>query len=141
MELADRILRPLDIVNRASVLGPTDSAFLDFLILCLIERVNRDLRFPFHFETGAAGIKPEIRPDAKGVCMACSVSLLTTTGALRVFMPYTSIEGMRSAAPARAAGAGTPPIAWNFPVSLGSVELSVREFAGLERDDVLIPVP
>jgi type III secretion system YscQ/HrcQ family protein len=141
MEMADRILRPLEIGNPASVLGPTDGAFFEFLILCLIERANRDLAFPFLFEAGPADAKPSIPSDAKGVCLACSVSLLTTTGALRVFLPYRSIEAMRTAAPPRDLVSGASPIAWSFPVSVGSVELSAKELSGLERDDVLIPSP
>jgi type III secretion system YscQ/HrcQ family protein len=138
-EFADRILGPLEIDTSPAFPAATDSAFLEFMILCLIERVNRDLAFPFQFEAGPIGKKPVIGPDAKGLCLACSVSLLAATGALRVFIPYTAVDAMREAAPHPSPLADSPPIAWKFPVSLGSVDLSAKELGGLERDDVLIP--
>jgi type III secretion system YscQ/HrcQ family protein len=138
MEFADRILRPLEIDSPQPVFGATDSALFEFLMLCLMERANRDLAFPFQFETRPAGSRPDLRRGDKGVSMACSVNLLAATGALRVFIPYASLEAMRGAAPAVAAGSASLPITWKFPVSAGSVELSAREMAGLERNDVLI---
>jgi type III secretion system YscQ/HrcQ family protein len=141
MDFADRLLRPLQIETTASILGPTDRAFLEFMILCLIERANRDLSFPFQFEAVAKEAKPSIEPEAKGVCMACSVSLLAATGALRLFVPYGALESMRRAVPAAAWHGRSPSIAWKFPVSLGAVDLSAHELAGLEPNDVLMFEP
>jgi type III secretion system YscQ/HrcQ family protein len=138
-QFADRILRPLDIDALPGFPVSAGSAFLEFMTLCLIERVNRDLAFPFVFEAGPIGKKPALGPDAKGLSLACSVSLLAATGALRVFIPYTAAAAMREAVPHPPPLTESPPIAWKFPVSLGSVELSAKELAGLERDDVLIP--
>ena len=138
MEFADRLLRPLNIDAPPSTLGPTDGAFLEFLILCLIERANRDLAFPFQFETAAWGTKPAIAGEAAGVCLACSISLLAATGALRVFLPYASLEVMSRAVPGGIAKTVSAPVTWSFPVSLGSAELSAGELSGLERGDVLL---
>ena len=138
MDFADRLLRPLQIETPPSILGPTDRAFLEFMILCLIERANRDLSFPFQFEAAAKAVEPSIEPEAKGVCMACSVSLLAATGALRLFVPYATLESMRRAVPAASSRAVSPSISWKFPVSLGAVDLSAEELEGLEPNDVLI---
>jgi flagellar motor switch/type III secretory pathway protein FliN len=141
MDFADRLLRPLMAENPASILGPTDRAFFEFMILCLIERANRDLSFPFQFEAIGTDLKPSIEQAAKGVCLACSVSLLATTGALRLFVPYASLEAMRQAVPCASVPAGSPSVAWKFPVSVGAVSLLTHELADLERSDVLIFEP
>src|SRR6185437_13812231 len=133
---ADRLLRPLEIEAPPSGLAATYTALLEFLILCLIESANRDLAFPFRFELAALGTEPAVAPQARGVCVACSVGLLTATGALRVFLPYASVEEMRRASMRRPPEAVPPGLTWNFPVSVGSVVLSNGELAGLEVDDV-----
>ena len=141
MDLADRVLRPLDITGPPSIMGATDGAFLEFLMLCLVERVNRDLAFPFQFEVARFGTMPDIPQEARGISVACSVSLLAATGALRVFIPYASLEGMRHAFPGLPASGGAPGSSWKFPVSIGSATLAARDVAGLEREDVLIFEP
>src|SRR5215472_4510564 len=140
MDFVDRLLRPLQIDTVPSILGPTDRGFLEFLILCLIERANRDLSFPFQFEA-ATDEKLSIGPEAKGVCLACSAGLLAATGPLRLFVPYAVLESMHHAAPVRGLRFNSSPIPCKFPVSLGSVEISAEELAGLERNDVAIFEP
>jgi type III secretion system YscQ/HrcQ family protein len=139
MDMADRILAPLGVDGAPSILGCTDRALFEFMIACLLERANRDLSFPFQFDIAATGTEPAMPRRENGVCMACSVSLLAATGALRIFMPYRSMDAMRQAAPPPPQGAASTVIAWKFPVSLGSVSVSAAELAGLEVEDVLIP--
>jgi flagellar motor switch/type III secretory pathway protein FliN len=141
MELADRVLRPLDITGPPSIMGATDGAFLEFLMLCLVERVNRDLAFPFRFEVARFGTIPDIPQSARGISVACSVSLLAATGALRVFVPYSSLQGMRHQFSGVPASGAAPRIEWKFPVSIGSATLAAKDVAGLEREDVLIFEP
>src|SRR5215472_15356490 len=138
MDFADRLLRPLQIDMPPSILGPTDRAFLEFLILCLTERANRDLLFPFQFEAAVTEVKPSINQQARGVCLTCSAGLLAATGPLRLFVPYAALDSMRREVPIPASRAVAVPIPFQFPVSLGAVDLSASELAGLEPNDVLI---
>lgn len=140
MDFADRLLRP-QVETPPSILGPTDRAFFEFMLLCLIERANRDLLFPFQFEAAAKEAKPSIEREARGVCVACSVNLLAVTGPLRLFAPYAAIEAMRRVVPTVASHNASPFISWKFPVSVGAVDLSAQELAGLERNDVLLFEP
>jgi len=137
MGFIDRLLMP-HAETPASILGPTDRTLLEFMILCLIERANRKLSFPFQFEASTLSPQRFIDADAMGVCLACSVSVLASTGPLRWFVPYRAIEAMRRAAPAVRPCSTLPSVSWRFPVSLGSVDVSVGELGGLEHDDVLI---
>jgi type III secretion system YscQ/HrcQ family protein len=142
MDFADRLLRPSKIAAEpSSILGPTDRAFLEFMILCLIERANRDLRFPFRFEAVAKEARSSIETEAKGVCATSSVCLLAATGPLRLFVPYAAIESMRRAVPAAPSQNVPLCISWKFPVSLGAADLSAEELASIERNDVLIFEP
>jgi type III secretion system YscQ/HrcQ family protein len=139
--LIERLLRPLDLSWPPSILAPTDSGFLEFAIVCLLERANRDLAFPLQFDTGACGSKPALPLDTRGIVMTCSVSLLAATGALRLFAPYKVLEQMRQSVPENRVGRLPSSISWKFPVSLGFQPLAAEELAGLERDDVLLFQP
>lgn len=140
-DLVERLLRPLDLHWPSSLLGPADSGFLEFVIVCLLERVNRDLAFPFHFDTGACGSKPELLLETRGIVMTCSLSLLATTGALRLFAPYEVLEKMQRTAPDKNMLWLPASVSWRFPVSLGFQPLAAEDAAGLEQDDVLLFQP
>ena len=140
-EFVERMLRPLELPARRSAPSAADGGLVEFIILCLLERVNRDLAFPFQFETGACGSKPQFEPDTPGVALTWSVNLLELTGALRVFAPYALMEAMRQTGASCAASALPAPVSWRFPVSLGHVGLSFSEISSLEPDDVVLFAP
>jgi type III secretion system YscQ/HrcQ family protein len=140
-DLVERLLRPLDMHGLPSVLGPTDSGFLEFVVVCLMERINRDLAFPFQFDTGPCGSKPSLAPETRGIVLTCSLSLLTTTGALRLFAPYELLDKLQKSAPNHGVSWQPSSATWNFPVSLGFQPLTAAEVAGLERGDVLLFEP
>ena len=141
MDFIERLLQPQQLEVPPCTLGPTDCALLEFMILSLIERANRDLSFPFQFEAVAREAKPSIHQDAKGVCIVCSVSLLAATGPVRLFVPYSAIEAMHRAVPDPAPYNLSPVISWRFPVALAAVDLSAQEMSGLEPNDVLLFEP
>jgi len=138
IEFVDRLLRPLELEWPPSALSAPDNAFLEFLIVCLLERVNCDLAFPFQFETGLCDSKPQFGPETRGVVIACSLNVLTTTGALRIFAPYSLLHAMRHVGPELGSEVPAPAVTWNFPVSVGHAHLSAREISGLEREDVIL---
>jgi type III secretion system YscQ/HrcQ family protein len=140
-DLVERLLRPLDLHGLPSVLGPTDSGFLEFIIVCLLERVNRDLAFPFQFDTGGCGSKPTLAPDTRGIVLTCSLSLLATTGALRLFAPYDLLERMQKAVPNKTLSWRPSFAAWKFAVSLGFQPLTTSEMSQVELGDVLLFQP
>jgi type III secretion system YscQ/HrcQ family protein len=139
--LLDHVLRPLELQRPGAPLSAADNGILEFVVLCLIERINRDAAFPFQFEAGPCGAKPDFVPDERGIALACSLNLHGTTGALRVFLPYSCLEAMHRAAPNIAQISAVPAVTWKFPLSAGRVELAARDVAGLERHDVLLFEP
>jgi flagellar motor switch/type III secretory pathway protein FliN len=140
-EFVDRLLRPLGLEWPPSFLSPADSGVLEFVILCLIERVNREFAFPFQFEPGPCGSKPAFSPGTRGVMVSCAISLLSITGVLRIFAPYSLMEAMRRAVPDSPPAGIAPGVSWQFPISAGHALLSVADLAGLERNDVILLEP
>jgi flagellar motor switch/type III secretory pathway protein FliN len=141
-DLVERLLRPLELQEPRSVLGAADSGLLEFVILALLERINRDLTFPIHFDTGVCGSKPALPADTKGAVLVCSLGLLATIGAVRVFAPYEVLRQMASGFPPVGHRGGLPSsVAWEFPVSAGSQVMTIQETAELECDDVLLFQP
>lgn len=116
-------------------LTPGREAVIELLLLAAIERANRDLAMPFQFSLGRRGVKP--RFDGDGFATGVSLHVGGINGAVRVFLPRTSLEKMR------AAWAGAVPTApselgWRFALSAGMVELNAAEYAGLEPGDVIL---
>jgi flagellar motor switch/type III secretory pathway protein FliN len=139
VEFTDRLLRPLEIESPPSALSGADSALLEFIILSLLERVNRDLEFPYQFQTRPCGSKPKLAPETRGIAIACSLSLLAITGVLRVFVPCSVLYGMSRAR--RAPQSEIAGVTWSFPVSLGHAHFPLRDLSGLETNDVVLFKP
>jgi flagellar motor switch/type III secretory pathway protein FliN len=137
VEFMDRLLRPLELEWPPPVLSGTESAIVEFMILSLLERVNRDLQFPYQFQTRGCGSEPKLAPETRGVAISCSLNLLTVRGVLRVFVPCSLLDGMHrdAAAPQQPDIAG---ISWSFPVSLGHAHFPLQDISGLERNDVVL---
>jgi flagellar motor switch/type III secretory pathway protein FliN len=136
VEFMDRLLRPLELEWPPSALSATDSGVFEFMILSLLERVNRDMQFPYQFQTRPCGSKPKQAAETRGMAIACSLNLLTVKGVFRVFVPCSLLDGMRRAGPVP-----QPDMAgvrWSFPVSLGHAHLPLRDVSALERNDVVL---
>ena len=73
--------------------------------------------------------------------VSCAISLLSITGVLRIFAPYSLMEAMRRAVPDSLPAGIAPGVSWQFPVSAGHALLSVADLAGLERNDVILLEP
>jgi len=101
--------------------------------LCVLERLNRDLRFPCHFLLRAA----DAPPSGRGVELSATISVAGASGRIRAYLPDEAMAGI-DAVPRAPAPSPLDDASWPFAVSAGSVDLSVDELAGIEPGDVLI---
>ena len=119
---------------------PSDGELLGFLLLSVLERANRELRFPFQFLLGKPLERPPLAADSRGIACSFSVAWTGFTGAFRFFLPDALLAGMQKDWPAD----GIPDwrdfaqVSWTLPVSAGYAELTVQEIAGLEVGDIVL---
>jgi type III secretion system YscQ/HrcQ family protein len=143
---ADRRLLEEIVTGLAPSLGPsapaaglleTDAALIEFFLLALAERVNRDLAWDLRIALGKRGTLPDEVREKPGIAVACNLRLRRETRTVRCFLPFSTIEAMRFTP--RAAELDRKQLSWLCPVSVGSIELTPAELRSVERLDVLLP--
>jgi len=116
----------------------SDHGIFEFLLLCLLERGNRELAFPFRFAPVFGGRSPAYGAGTRGVAVSCTVALTGLAGAVRAFLPYPLLAAMRQALPPPPGFAVPAGVTWRLPVAAGSLELTVEEMWRLEPNDILL---
>ena len=126
--------------NSLAGLLPTDGELLGFLLLSVLERANRDLRFPFQFLLGKPMERPPLTADSRGIACSFSVAWTDFTGAFRLFLPDALLAGMQKAWQPDSGPdwRDFARVSWTLPVSAGYAELTVQEVAGLEPGDIVL---
>lgn len=117
--------------------GAGAGGILERALLAVIRNLNAHLAFPHQFSLihEPAALLP--RTSEKGVSGLLSFKLTGVAAGGRVFAPFSLLERMMESAPERqsALPAG---VTWQFPVTAGSVTLTVDDIRHLERDDVVV---
>ena len=135
-EMQQRILVPLTL-NTAAGTVPSDDAFAGFVMLALLERLNRGLKFPVQFSFGR-GKAHKLVDATRGMSLSSAVRVGDLTGHFRVFLPLEFLSKYKSDANARPKREYPAGLCWNFPVSIGFVDLSPDEMAQVGLGDILV---
>lgn len=123
----------------AAGLLETDSGLLEFFLLALWERINRDLNWDCRIAFGGLGGLPEQDRQGRGVACTVNLRLRRETRTIRLFLPFSTIEAMRVPHRNPATAPDRTLLSWRCPVTIGSVELTAGELRSVERLDVLLP--
>ncbi|HEX4772163.1 MAG TPA: type III secretion system cytoplasmic ring protein SctQ [Bryobacteraceae bacterium] len=112
---------------------PADNGLFEFLLLSLLERANRELKFPFHFSLVPFEAPPK---DEPGVSIEYVLDLTGAAGVIEVFLPGRLLKEIH-----RVRGGGQFPdisVSWHIFATVGYSDLSLQELADLEMGDVLL---
>ncbi|MCX6627861.1 MAG: FHA domain-containing protein [Candidatus Solibacter sp.] len=134
--LADRLLSPIE--EDAPGWPPAAEGLIELLLLSVAERANRDLAFPFQFSLGRLARPPRLADHARGIAAAATLDLGGVRGAMRLFLPFDLLNGMRQRWSPRRPDGLARQATWRFAVSAGHVELNAREWNSIERGDVVL---
>ena len=115
---------------------PSDAALLEFLVLAVLEHVNRGLRFPVQFSL--ARDKGRSIDNARGLFLGFAIGVGGLTGHFRLFLPFdflftdktVHLDESRSGYPAG--------LAWSLPISAGFVDLSLDEMVQIGLGDIVM---
>jgi flagellar motor switch/type III secretory pathway protein FliN len=136
--LSAQVLAPLSPGTAARLrLGAADAGLFELLAAAVLERVNRDLRFPLQARLAPAAGAP-VGEDG-GIAFSFAIRVAELTGTFRLMFGDRAIQSLLAAAPPAPACA-PPGVSWKFPVSAGSVELSHAELGFIEPSDVVLLV-
>jgi type III secretion system YscQ/HrcQ family protein len=117
-------------------LAESDSGLFEFVVVSILERANRELRFPFQ-----CLLIPSNRfthHDEQGITLEASVRLAQAQGSVLLFLPDTCLQKLQGAA-----SIGLPPgvkeqITWRVTVRIGFVDLVASDLEDLKPADTLL---
>jgi flagellar motor switch protein FliN len=114
-------------------LVPADTGLFEFLLLSVLERANRELRFPFYFSLVPFEAPAKGEP---GVSIECVLDLTGATGVMEIFLPGSLLRAIRH--PPGDSQFLRIPVSWPLLATIGYSDLSLQELADLEAGDVLL---
>jgi type III secretion system YscQ/HrcQ family protein len=137
--MVDRLLQPLGIEKPRQTV-PSDDALVGFVMLAMLERVNRTLKFPTQFSFSRSGAG-QVTDSTCGIALSAALRFGGLSGQFRIFVPLTFLERQlreRTSEPQTSFPNG---LSWNFPISAGFVDLSPDEIAQVGLGDILVTEP
>ncbi len=138
-ELQQRMLAPVGLQSTKDSV-PSDGALTEFIVMALVERLNRSMKFGVHFSLGG---RPYSKPAAaaRGMLLSFAIGIAGLTGQFRVFLPVDFLAQSKPAAGPPNRDYWPAGISWKFPVSAGFVDLSPHEIAQVGPGDILVAQP
>ena len=115
-----------------------DGTLVEFVAVCILERMNRTLQLPFEFSLRPlSGIKAQ---KETGLMHETAIQLSSAHGYMRLFLPGSVLEKLaheRSSLPLFT----KTLLSWQLSLSVGSVTLGAGEIQQVESGDTLIYTP
>ena len=138
VELLRRLLNPLGVEIRQSWLTEANCGFLEFVLLSVLERVQQETHFPFHFSLKAAHSEKKQATENRGMTTSFTLALPGAAGVFRLFVPMDLIASVQQWVPSPMPSCLPASVRWGFPLSVGQVELTREELESLETSDVVL---
>jgi flagellar motor switch/type III secretory pathway protein FliN len=130
-ELVTRITR-----MPAQHLVESDSGIFQFLMAAILERANREIRFPFQFILQDRPIT--VSEFERGLSFDFSVGLSERTGSFKVFLPDVTLFRMRTVLSPTPVRAIHNALTCVLVISAGHLDLSASELADMEPGDIVL---
>jgi type III secretion system YscQ/HrcQ family protein len=114
----------------------TDLGLFEFVVISILERANRELRFPFQcvLEPG----KDAALQNEPGIALNAAARLAKAQGSIQVFLPDSCLRKLQGTTVAELPAKVREHLTWRVVVCLGFVELTAADLADLELADTLI---
>jgi type III secretion system YscQ/HrcQ family protein len=118
-----------------SELVVADLGLLEFVLVHVLERANRELRLPLQFSLHSPAA---IATSEPGVAADFTVKTSSAVGSFKVFVPEKVLAGKRDLAKPESARKADRDIRWKIPVRVGHVDLTPSDLDELELGDILL---
>jgi len=120
-------------------LADIDSDLFEFVVVSILERANRELRFPFQ-----CLLVPRNRfslQDESGVTLEASVRLTQAHGSILLFLPDTCLKTLQTSASIGLTARVREQLTWRVAVRVGFVDLVTSDLEDLQPEDTLLYTP
>jgi len=134
--LREHILGPLGAEN-AAYRVPSDGTILGFVVFALLERLNRQLKFPVQFSFARCDSKA-FSDRTRGLLLSSAVTVGGLVGQFRIFLPLELVSKCMPETATKRETGYTEQLCWLFPISAAFVDLSPDEIGQIGSGDVLI---
>jgi flagellar motor switch/type III secretory pathway protein FliN len=132
------VIRRLLRVNKDTGIVEADGTLMEFVAVCILERINRTLQFPFEFSHGP---RPGMTAKKQsGLALETAIQLSGEHGHIRLFFPGNMLESLARERHALPVFTGTL-LSWHLLLSVGSVALGAEEMEEVDSGDTLIYTP
>jgi flagellar motor switch/type III secretory pathway protein FliN len=130
-EVLSRLIR-----DNISDLVESDFGLFEFLVVSILERANRDLKYPFqcHLIPG----RPSVSEDETGTALEAIVRLAKAEGCVQLFLSDRSSRKVQGNAKTQLPSELRTQLTWDLSLRLGFVDVSQAELSDLEPEDILI---
>lgn len=115
-----------------------DGTLLEFIAVCILERINRTLQFPLEFSLRP--LSGRTVGKQSGLMLETAIQLSGEHGHIRLFFPGSVLEKLaheRNSLPVLT----RTLLSWELLLSIGSVPLAASEIEDVEPGDTLIYTP
>ena len=122
-----------------SELVESDSGLFEFVVVSILERANRELRFPFQ-----CLLVPSNRfalQDEPGITLEASVRLAQVQGSILLFLPDTCLQRVQGAVSIGLPAGTKEQIKCQVMLCIGFVDLDVSDLEELKPADTLLYTP
>jgi type III secretion system YscQ/HrcQ family protein len=122
-----------------SELADSDSGLFEFVVVSILERANRELRFPFQ-----CLLVPSNRfalQDEAGIMLEASLRLAQAHGSILLFLPDTCLKKLQNTVAIPLPPDLTEQLTWQVAIRVGFVDLDSGELEDLEPEDTLLYTP
>jgi type III secretion system YscQ/HrcQ family protein len=122
-----------------SELAASDSGLFEFVVVSILERANRELRFPFQFLL-VPGDRFALRDEA-GIALEASIRLAHAHGSILLFLPESCLDRLQTATSSGLPSQVREPLVWRVAVRAGSVDLVAGDLEDMGTGDTLLYTP
>jgi type III secretion system YscQ/HrcQ family protein len=124
--------------SKEAGLVDADGTLVEFVAVCILERMNRTLQFPFEFSL--CSLSRMTAQQESGLMLETAIQLSNEHGYMRLFLPGSVLEKL--AHERRSLPLFTRTLlSWELLLSIGSVTLGASEMHQVEPGDTLICTP
>jgi len=118
----------------AARIAESDHGIFEFLIVSVLEKVNRELAFPLQLALGKSCVGS---PGERGFKVEFCIALRHAAGVFQIFLPERALAGMRRLTPTPAVSA-IDGLTWRIFVCAGRLELTLSDASEIAPGDILL---
>jgi type III secretion system YscQ/HrcQ family protein len=122
--------------DEVAELAALDVELFEFVVVSILERINRELQFPFQCYLTLNSATSPI--DEQGIALKAMVNLANSQGSMQGFIPQSCLHKVKATGTNSLPTGTRQQLQWKAWIQIGFVDLSASNLADLEPTDILV---